>query len=241
MQIRQAQIEALQRAVGRIIERCPYEQVSGDSGSGSEDERLLKCILELCKTDRDVVAKLKRLKLLARNPKRVEVYLFEGGEWTKKVGKSKGSTRDTTVWLNRDLPCGELKGTLYHEVVHTDQPPSMPRPQKEIDAYTQTEQWTIKRKLPSQSADNSFRETLPDGTTVPSSRAIKDHVRRGYGFNVPDSGPLPPQVVGRTDLPGGVLLDDGTTRAVREGDSFMVVPKQELNEQLIPPEKLKCS
>jgi hypothetical protein len=219
--------------VGSSTQPCPLSKPS----VRPEDKRLVDCILELCATDPDVVAKARSLELVSRNPKKIIVHRFQGGRWTQQEVTSLGSTSGRKVWLNRNLSCGDLKDTVYHEVVHTDQPADMPAPQKEMEAYIKTERWLISRGLP---GTPDFRKTGPDGKEMVDEDAIKKHVEDSYGYNIPDNAPLPPQVTGQTPDGRSVTLDDGTSRPVREGDAYKTVPPQNLDETRIPPDALQC-
>jgi hypothetical protein len=222
------------RPVGSPTQPCPLSKPPVKPG---DEERLVKCILELCDKDRDVVAKARKLDLVSRNPKKIVVHRFQGGKWTEREVTSLGSASGRKVWLNRNLACDDLKDTIYHEVVHTDQPADMPPPQKEMDAYIKTEQWLISRGLP---GNPGFRKIRPDGTETVNEDAIKKHVQDSYGYNIPDGAPLPPQVTGRASDGHSVTLDDGTTRPAREGDAYKTVPSQDLQEARIPPDALQC-
>lgn len=208
------------------------------SSLSTADKKLVDCILELCKKDKDVVQKAKKLEIIARNPKKIDLFRYKGGKWTQSTVTSLGSARGKTVWVNRNLSCDELKDTIYHEVVHTDQPPSMPAPDKEMDAYTKTEKWMIDRGIP---GNPDFRKMDSTGKVSVDTDAIRSHVQDTYGYNIPKGGaPLPPQVTGKTPDGSQVILDDGSLRPVQEGDAFKTVPPQNLDEQRIPPDELNC-
>jgi len=198
-----------------------------------DDELLIQCILQLCRTDPDIVARASGdLTLYSRQPKRIELQRYEGGRWvTKRTVTSGGTTRGTTVWINRGEDCAKTKEVVYHEVMHT-----MPRQQsmnsrdREIDAYTRTAQWMIDRGM-----EGRFQRTNPDGTKSVDSAAIVRHVDGAYGYS---SGEL--RIVGRENGGNTVLLEDGTRRAAREGDQFQYIPPQDLQERRIPPDTLRC-
>jgi hypothetical protein len=212
-----------------------------------EDEKLVKCILEMCKEDKAVVDKARqKLKVIARNPKKMILHARSGGQWTQTPKTSLGSAQGNKVWINRDLPCEKVKETIYHEVTHTGQPDSMPRPLKEMDAYTKTEQW-----MNSKGKVGSFGKVGADGKPTVDTDKIRGHVERNYGYKIPQSGAAPPPpVTGRSNpmnpSPSGstngteVELEDGTWRKAEDGDAYLEKPPQDLKEAKIPPDKLKC-
>lgn len=206
-------------------------------GCGSQidcdDDRLIQCILELCRTDPDVVARARTdLTLYSRQPKRIELQRYQGGRWvTERVVTSGGTTRGTTVWINRGEDCTKTKETVYHEVTHTmpwQQP--MSSRNREIDAYTRTAQWMIDRGIPGR-----FQITNSDGTKSVDHAAIERHVDGAYGYSSGEQ-----RIVGRQNSGNTVVLEDGTTRRAQEGDHFQYIPPQDLQERRIPPDRLRC-
>lgn len=213
---------------------CPAGgSAPGSPPSDPEDEALIRCILQLCRTDRDIVRRASRdLTLYSRRPKRIELQRYEGGRWvTRRTVISGGTTRGTEVWINRGEDCAETQETVYHEVMHT-----MPRQQsmnsrdREIDAYTRTAQWQIDRGV-----SGRFQTTNPDGTRSVDRAAIIRHVDGAYGYS---SGEL--RIVGRENGGRTVVLEDGTRRPAREGDQFQYRPPQDLQERRIPSDRLRC-
>lgn len=120
--------------------------------------------------------KLPRLTINKQQPKQVHYKKYENGTWVDGGFTSGGSALGTEVWINDDTNCTEAASTLYHEVVHTDQPDSMPGSQREYDAYVKEEQWRIKKKLPP--GGSNYRKTVQD--PAGSSKTIE----------VPDKMPL---------------------------------------------------
>ena len=214
----------------------------------TEDEKLVKCILEMCKEDKAVVDKARqKLKVIARNPKRLILHARSGGKWTQTPKTSLGTAQGSNVWINRDLPCEKVKETIYHEVTHTGQPAGMPRALKEMDAYTKTEQW-----MNSKGKVGNFSKIGADGKPTVDTDKIRSHVERSYGYKIPKSGAAPPlTVIDRSSpmkpSPSGstdgteVELENHTWRKAEDGkDAYLEKPPQDLKEVEIPPEKLKC-
>jgi hypothetical protein len=118
----------------------------------------------------------------------------------------------------------------------------MSKHDKEVQAYIETEQWTIDRGLASQSADNSFRKG--SGTPIVNDLAIKAHVNHEYPPEISKSGPamvrgpLPQKNPGDPHM---VALTDGSSRPAQDGDLFIALaPRQDLDKKQISPERLTC-
>lgn len=218
----------------------------GGLGTGKWD---LKCLLSiLCKKDKDVVNKASRTKITAVDPLVFDDPIYQGGKWTTKPFYAAGTQGGGKIQMVRDMSCEEAAVTLYHEVLHSEQPSSMSWPEKEYDAYKRTEQWTVDRGLPGQNPDFRKAGSMPPGVAGPpplvvDEGAIKQAVDRDYPIAPPSSpgGPTPPQVVGKTPDGKQVVLDNGTKRPVKEGDTFPAdKPRNPPNEKQIPPKDLKC-
>lgn len=210
------------------VKKCPKSDLE------KEHEKTIKCILELCKTDPDIVKKAsEKLTVHTREPKKIDIMEYDGKKWVKKkTVTSKGSARGNEIWLNRGEKCSQTKATVFHEVRHTDQPDTMDARDREIDAHTATEQWTIDRGLP---GNPKKRKVDKDGKVVPDVDAITKGVDRAYGYKKGK-----PRIVGRSDDGKTVYLEDGTKRPAKAGDKTQHKPPQDLKEKRIPPEKLKC-
>lgn len=200
-----------------------------------EEERIIKCILEMCKNkeDRKVVEKTKRLTIYTEKAMKMRTWEYKGGgkwdsveDWTT-AGTANPSTKEVTI--TRNMPCSEVQRTIVHEVRHTDQPGLGVDPvQMEPDAYAYEEQWAIDRGLP-----GTFRKQLPDGTWVPDKTRIDSMLTTTYGDASIDRV-----------LPGGtdVLLTSGATVPAKIGQrvSRPYPPGQDLDQRKIPPQRLKC-
>ncbi len=214
-------------------------QASVSGGGWTED-----CILDiLCKgdnEDKEVVKKLPRLTIHKRKPKQVHYKKYEGGRWVDGGFTSGGSARGTEVWINENTECEDAAATLFHEVVHTDQPSSMAGSQREYDAYAKTEAWRIKKALPSH--DLSFRKTI-NGKEVPDMTNIKKYVDKAYAYNPPTplgGGTPPPRVLGLATNGKDVRLSDGTTRVPKPDDAYRLPDTGGQVVKTIDPDKWKC-
>ena len=217
------------------------EQQAPVSGSGWDVDCILDIFCNGDAEDQQVVTKLPLLTVHRRETKQVHFKRYVGGVWIDDGFTSGGSARDTTVWINADSSCEDAAATLFHEVAHTDQPANMPGSQAEYDAYTRTEEWLIKRNMPSH--DSSFRRTV-GGRQVPDEAAIKRYVDSAYAYNPPTplgGGAPPPSVMGLASNGTDVRLSDGTTRAPRNNDAFRLPDTGGQILQTIAPNRWNCT
>lgn len=217
--------------VGCAVAPCSSDPCS-DPQIDRQHQEMIDCILELCSTDPDIVQRAASdLTLYSRRPKTIQLQTYDGSDWrTTRTVTSRGTARGSTVWINRGQTCSDTKVTVYHEVRHTRQPAGMSSRDREIDAYTQTERWTIDRGLP-----GHFRTTDGSGRSVPDSAAIRRHVDRSYGYSGTSQ-----RIVARENGGSTVVLEDGTRRSAQPGDTFQYIPPQELCERRIDPNELRC-
>lgn len=213
----------------------------------------IDCILKiLCKQDKDVVKKANKIKIVAVDPLIFDDPIYKNGKWTTKPFPAAGTQKQGEIQMVRNMSCEEAATTLYHEVLHSEQPNSMSWPEKEYDAYKRTEEWTIKRGLPGQHPDFRKPGSMPPGIQGPAQvvvdeAAIKKKVDDWYPIAPPKTpgGPTPPQVIGRTPNGKQVIVEDSTgkqwQRPVQEGDTFPASkPRNPPNEKQIPPKDIKC-
>jgi len=201
----------------------------------------IDCILEiLCKKDKDVVKKAKKLNVSKVSPIIFDDPIFKNGKWTTEEFIAGGTASGKDIEMIEDMSCEEAATTIYHEVWHTDQKSGLSLADAEYDAYYNTEKWTIKRGLPSQGS--GLRTTNAKGETVASLGGAKDFVHRHYPVTPPTSSGTPvPQVVGKSRDGTKVLLDNGTMRPVKEGDTFPAdAPRNQPKKEKIPPDKFEC-
>lgn len=154
---------------------------------------------------------------------------YDGKKWTTKRFEAGGTTsgKDINLVLTKDPNANAA--TLYHEGVHTLQPPGMAWRDQEYEAYTKGEQWAIDHGM--SESHKGFRTVDASGKPVPDVAAIKKFVDTKYpGVTAapspaPKGAPPPPpdQVIGRTPS-GNTILQrpDGTTynRPPQIGDSY---------------------
>ena len=213
----------------------------------------LKCLLDiLCKQDPDIVKKAAKNKIVAVDPLIFDDPVFKGGRWTTKPFHAAGTQGGGTIQMVRSMSCEDAAVTVYHELLHSEQPATMSWPEKEYDAYKRTEEWTIARGLPSQHSDFRVPGPMPSGVSGPpplvvDEAAVKRMVDAAYPISPPATpgGPVPPQVVGRSADGKKVILQDSagnqTTRPVKEGDTFPAAkPRNPPNERAIPSKDWKC-
>ena len=154
---------------------------------------------------------------------------YDGKKWTTRRIPLGGETRGTHIVMERTNPTNDA-ALIVHEGVHTGQPSSMPRRDKEYEAYTKEEEWRIAHNLPPGGAN--FRTVDSSGKVVPNVPAIRvsvDNDPTYAGISVPapkkpgKPRPPPDEIIG-FDAKGNTKLEraDGTTytRPPRKGDGF---------------------
>ena len=175
---------------------------------------------------------------------------YDGSTWTTQPFEAAGTSNGGITIVNGQTN-EEAATTLFHENVHHHQPAGWTWPEKEYDAYRQTEQWTIDRGLPSQqdpAGGYNFRTTDAHGNTVVDDAEVRRFVNDEYPVTStppPAVGPPPPipdQVVGRT-ASGDSILEraDGTTytRPPQAGDTYSG-PQLTEGTRLIDPSMFVC-
>ena len=221
---------------------CQPPDPCPDSRINPQDDAMIACILQLCATDPDVIARARsRILINSRDPKQVQLLRYDGANWIHvRTSPSLGSQRDNRdgtreIWINRNETCETTKETFYHETHHTTQPSTMSSREKEVDAFTQTEQWMIDRGI---TGNAHFRRTEGQGRDarqVPDTAAIERYVERVYGHQRGK-----PRIIGRSRDGRTVTLRDHTTRPAEPGDQMQYTPPQELCSRRIDPARLTC-
>jgi hypothetical protein len=185
----------------------------------------MECLLEiLCKEDKDVVEKAQKLEVTKANVF-FDDEVFRNGKWESASDEWGGSASGNKVVLSANTDCEGAAETVYHEVLHTDQPDSMSWFDKEMEAYTKTEEWTIKRGLPGRP---SFRTPGPGGGLVPDTQAISNMLTADYPIGITNRSP-----------DGMSVKENGVWRAAKEGDKFPG-PQRLENVEKIDPKEFKC-
>src|SRR6185436_228023 len=171
------------------------------------------CLLGiLCQQDRTVIDRLHDTMNVKSATRIVaDEWTFTGGAWRE-------THRDNILGINNQLEhlvvirsdrtCAQAASTLFHEVHHEGQDPTVPWETREIDAYPVTAEWDIRRGIP-----GSFITTDPvTRAQIPDAPAIAEHVRGYPGMATPGE-----RVIGKTP--------DGRTRVKRhDGTEFVRDP-----------------
>jgi hypothetical protein len=210
---------------------------------GAVREWNVACVLGiLCSQDRSVVAQLPNLTVRVANTVTEVYWEFDGSAWVRKT-RSRGAfsnADERVIGLKQSATCPVAASNIIHEVRHQNQPDQWTTLEKEKDAYTFEEDWTIKRGLPGRPP---FRTTKPDGAETPDTSAIEAYVRKRYsgGTAVPGE-----QVIGHTAAENAqVRRPDGSKyeRAAQPGDSHQDFEqtKQELDKlPTVPKDQWAC-
>jgi hypothetical protein len=151
---------------------------------------------------------------------------FDGTKWTTKHFEGGGSTsaKHINIVTGGSSP-EEVAATIYHEGIHTGQPPSMTWQEKEYEAYTKGEQWAIDHGSPGRPG---FRTTDAKGNPIPDTKAIKKFVDKTYPIAIDKpKAPGGPsyKVIGKTATGDTVIQNinnpaDVQTRKPQKGDTF---------------------
>ena len=203
---------------------------------GAKPEWDVACVLGLlCSEDKDVVAKLPSLKV-QKADKVTEVYWeYDGSVWKMKT-RERGAFSNSalkTIGMKTSADCATAASHVIHEVHHQGQPDSWTTEEKEKDAYTFEEEWTIKRGLPARS---KFRTTKPDTKEeIVDTAAIEKYVADRYsgkggaaGEQIIDHTPDGKTVV--VPAPGAAPIN----RAAKTGDSHQDTDKTKANLDGLP-------
>ena len=195
--------------------------MTGDDLPGAKTEWSVPCVLGiLCSEDKAVVARLPQLRV-QKADKVTEVYWeFDGSSWQSKT-RERGAFSNAdlkTIGLKKSAPCPTAAEHIIHEVRHQGQPETWTGAEKERDAYTFAEEWSIKRGLPGK----SNLRTKKQGTNedIPDPQAIEKYVADRYSGAAGAPGA---QIIDHT--PAGktlVVMSPGQTpieRPAQQGDS----------------------
>ena len=219
------------------------------------DEELIKCLRELCRTDPDVLEKMreKQSRVWSRDPKKMKVRVVgKNGKLEEREIVSGGSHSIGQIWINRrtkvnpndkkekvldyETWCMNAKRSAYHEAHHAGQGSTMKYCDKEVDAYTATEAWAIRRGLPGPAALR-----FPGGRSVNPAGVLK-FVKDNYTCKFDDEGKALPVQIDKINDDGTVRMTDGSVVEAQEGDlTSKVIADQDLQEREISHDDLDCS
>lgn len=163
---------------------------------------------------------------------------YDGTRWTTRLFEGAGSSGAGGIAVLNNESNESVAVTFKHEMHHHHQPSSMSWLEKEYDAYTTTEQWTIDRGLPSQG--QNFRTVDANGNTVPNVAEIRNSVDRAYPIATTAAGD---RVIGHDSVTNEAILErpDGTTyrRPPQSGDTH-AGPEITEDPRSIDPSMFHC-
>jgi Domain of unknown function (DUF4150) len=156
-----------------------FAQGFGATAVGPWDFQCLREIL--CPKDSGLVTTLGQMKVTTSDGIKHYDWKFSGGQWVQEYGEVDAyyNPNDDSITLDRNLSCMDAARGLYHELWHRGQKGGTAR-EREIDAFTQTELWTIARGF---AGIPGFRK--PDGTinTAVIEAAVDGH------YSIPKTPP----------------------------------------------------
>ncbi|MDF0673890.1 MAG: DUF4150 domain-containing protein [Nitrospira sp.] len=194
-------------------------------GGLSKSKWDMNCLLRiLCKKDKEVVKKAQKLRVT-----KAKVFfddqIYKKGKWVSNTAEWGGSANGNKVVISANTDCVGAAQTVYHEVLHTEQPASMSLEAKEMEAYTKGEEWAIARGL---RGEPKFRKLDPSGKTVVDTKAIYDMLHAEYPLGITTKS-----------ADGAMVKDSGVWRKAKEGDK-MPGPQRLENVKRIDPKQFKC-
>lgn len=202
---------------------------------GAQTQWNVACVLGiLCTEDKGVVAQLPGLTVQKADTVTEVYWEFDGTTWNMKTRERAAfsNAADKIIGLKKSTDCAGAAENIIHEVRHQNQPSTWTKAEKERDAYTFAEDWSIKRGIPGWS---SFRTTDPNTKQeVPDTAAIEKYVADRYSGATATPGEV---VTGHTaDGLAEIEHPDGTpgTRPPIKGDSHQDVDKTRANLQNLP-------
>jgi len=214
-----------------------------DSLLGAKPAWNEECVMGiLCTQDKAVVAALPSLTVL-KTPQVTEYYWsYDGAAWNLKTKDHAAfsSSAKKIIGFKLDKDCGFAASSMIHEVKHQGQPANWTIVEKEKDAYTFEEQWTIDRGIPGRSA---FREPKAGGGEQVKTAEIQNYVVSHYSGATSVAGE---EVTGHAaDGKTEVTKADGSTymRPPQLSDSHQDVPQTEaalINSPKVDPKKWVC-
>lgn len=219
------------KAACRLTDKMFHNHLNTVNLSGERQASLPKskwdmnCLLMiLCKKDKDVVKKAQKLQVSKANVF-FDDQIYKNGKWVSNSAEWGGSASSNKVVISANTDCEGAAETVYHEVLHTEQPSSMSWEEKEMEAYTKGEQWAIDRGLPGRP---KFRTTDATGKTVVDTKAINDMLHAEYPLGITNKS-----------ADGTMVKDGGVWRKAKEGDK-LPGPQRLENVEHIDPKDFKC-
>jgi hypothetical protein len=183
------------------------------------------CVLGLlCSEDRTVVDELRQVKVHIAEEITEHYWEFDGSAWharTRDRGAAHGGNGD--VILKREHPCFYAVYSIMHEIRHHGQAQTMPPLDKETDAYTFGEQWSIDRGMPGR---DDFRRRPDDAKkSVVDTAKIAEYVKNRYSGLV--AGQPTDRITGHRGTDVEITHADGSTsfRPAQEGESHQDIAK----------------
>jgi type VI secretion system secreted protein VgrG len=179
------------------------------------------CILKIfCPGDKAVIDQLARTKLDVADEITFDDPYYNGTRWTTKTFPAGGvsSAEDKKIGLLSGSSCEEAATTIFHEIRHQNQAATMSFAEKEYDAYTLTEQWTIDKGFGSQGSASVMRTKDANGKVIPNVAGIKTFVHDNYPIPKPGAE----EVVGKA-ANGDSIVTNGTKtwqRKPQRGDTY---------------------
>jgi hypothetical protein len=216
----------------------PIDQLPGAKSGWNEE-----CVAGiLCTQDKAVIAALPGLKVLKAAAVTEYYWEYDGKAWSLKT-KDHAAFSDSSqkiIGFKLEKDCAFAAASMEHEVRHQSQPATWTIVEKEKDAYTFEEDWTIQRGLPGRAP---FRMPKPGGGEQVNPTAVEKYVIGRYSGATSTAGE---EIVGhKADGSTEIKKADGSkyTRPPQAGDSHQDYPKTDAALKSAPqadPKKWVC-
>lgn len=209
------------------------ENLRRGRGSARGEWRVADVLKRLCPQDKAVVDEMAQTQITASDEIYFDDLRFDGREWVVDRFQAGGTQGGGNIGLLRSASPEAAATTIYHEVWHKKQPASMRWVDKEVEAYYETEQWTIRQGMSGQ--QEGFRTRNANGNWTADRYKIAAYVRAKYPVSTDSTKPFPVE----RDENGDVVLSDGSTRPPQRGDR---ISGEEMakNKRSIPASAWKC-
>ena len=196
----------------------------------------------LCTQDKAVIAALPGLKVLKAAAVTEYYWEYDGKAWNLKTKDHAAfsNSGEKIIGFKLDSDCAFAASSMEHEVRHQSQPANWTIVEKEKDAYTFEEDWTIQRGLPGRS---KFRMPKPGGGEQVNPAEVEKYVIGRYSGATSTAGE---EIVGhKDDGSTEIKKADGSkyARPPHAGDSHQDYPKTDAALKSAPqadPKKWIC-
>jgi hypothetical protein len=202
--------------LGTVLPRLGETLTPIDALPGAKTGWNEECVAGiLCTEDKDVIAALPGLKVLKAASVTEYYWEYDGKSWSLKT-KDQAAFSDSSqkiIGFRLNTDCARAAVNMVHEVRHQAQSGMGTSVDKETDAYSFAEDWTIQRGIPGR---GNLRMPKPGGGEQVDTAAVKQYVTGRYSGATSTAGE---QIIGH----GG---DDSTKIEKADGTKYSRPPQK---------------